>query len=651
MKSFFLLIIRILFLPLRLPFLLVARYRAKKNRDFFAEIELSGSYEDSAETTGLASIFQKTEMRFFQLVQRFEALTRAARLRKGKLALLIKIKDLKTGQGRAWEVHHMIKAMHKAGIRVYVWLQTGNLSHYYIASAADKVFLSPAGSLDFSGLRSEILYFGGLFNRLDIKPNFIHVGDYKTGPEPFTRKTASKAQKDQVKNLLGSFYEQFESTFSEKTNTSLKELQKMSPISSLSAHEQGLIDGILYEEQLKEFISIELKKKKFFKKKPRAIELDALLKRLSSANRPLLFSVKKKKIAMVTGQGAIIDHSEPVPTAINLNDYSSAIAAIRSSAYDGYILRFNSPGGSALASDLLWQKFQSMFFQDTYFEPNSHWLKLPGKAAYSKAAFIFKDEKKKKKNKKIEEKAAMAAAAEAAQSPSQKKKRKAEKQKNTKKTKQNSEIPVYVSASDIAASGGYYLSMVSNQPSMTQEDAKKLKTEFFATPMSIVGSIGVWGGKFNAEGLFKKLDLHIEKNHAGSDTGMYSLFSDFTAAQKKALEANMQEMYALFKDRVTRSRSNLEKNIEEVASGRVFTGVQALQNGLVDKNGGLFDILKQLRADLKLADHHRLIIDVHPRIKAPLVPGKNRLGMFLYDIKTWQSLAKEHLFFLDNRFF
>lgn len=147
--------------------------------------------------------------------------------------------------------------------------------------------------------------------------------------------------------------------------------------------------------------------------------------------------------------------------------------------------------------------------------------------------------------------------------------------------------PVVVSMGGYAASGGYYVSAGADR--------------IYALPSTVTGSIGVYGGKFNAQGLFEKLHLETERFDRGRNASMFSMSTPLDDVQLAALDRSVGETYRQFKEKVQTGRNLSADKVEEVARGRVWSGSAAMERGLVDEYGGLFDAVERARQDAGMA--------------------------------------------------
>jgi protease-4 len=196
-------------------------------------------------------------------------------------------------------------------------------------------------------------------------------------------------------------------------------------------------------------------------------------------------------------------------------------------------------------------------------------------------------------------------------------------------------IPVFVSQGNVAASGGYYLSAVADK--------------IFATPMSITGSIGVVGGKFNVQPLMKKLGISVDRAPKKNSSPAFSAFSDFDNEQKKAIGMNMHEVYAQFLRDVAQGRKTEVGKIKPHASGRVFSGLRAQTLGLTDREGGIGAALEALKNELGIRPHEAFNLTVLPNVKESLF-NRSFLPFGLARLMALADFAKPGVYALDLRF-
>lgn len=596
-------IIQFLLLPIKVfPYLIIKFLSIDKLRA--VRFTLKDTFDETPPTTGLAAMLRPDGLKFYDLVFFLNFIKNEIENKsalKHLKQITIKVHNPKLGWGKAWELHQAIQAIETRGVNVTAYLVSADLLSYYIALACSEIIVPPALSLELSGLRSESFFFKSLFDDLKIKPNFIHIGSFKSSSERFTRKNSSSFAKKQTKLLLDDIFQEIESSLLESRayheNFKAKKLGKLQeniPLSPKQALGLGLIDGILYQDQLKQYI----KKKQGWIREPKYHSLPRTIKLLRRKKKILFNLTKKKRIALLTAEGAIIDSKDPQPKAISLNDYATALNQIKKGNYAALLLRINSPGGSALVSDLLWQDLMGLKTGSyKHFEDQNSFLHTPNFETTEEPPKTTKPKKPKKKKCKSFE--------------------------------------IVVSQSDVAASGGYYLSAITQS--------------VFSSPLSITGSIGVIGGKFNIKGMLSKFGISTDGVAVGSNSQIYSATSDFTAKQKENIKKNMISMYDLFRNRISLGRGHKDKFLKKVGEGRVYSGKQAKQLGLVDHLGGVVPALEKLKTDLGLKSDDQVIVDVYPQIKTSLFDRASLLPRFLQKIKVLQELNKDQTLFLDDR--
>ncbi len=161
------------------------------------------------------------------------------------------------------------------------------------------------------------------------------------------------------------------------------------------------------------------------------------------------------------------------------------------------------------------------------------------------------------------------------------------------------EKPVVVSMGDVAASGGYYLACAGDA--------------IVAGPSTITGSIGVFGGKLNVLGLYRKLGLNVETVRRGRHADMWSPYRDFDPEERALYQKSLDEFYRVFVSRVSEGRGMEPATVDSVGQGRVWSGVAAFQRGLVDSLGGLHEAFELARQRAHIGAHEDIIVEVYPR--------------------------------------
>lgn len=420
-------------------------------------------------------------------------------------AVLLEPHGLSSGWGKLQEFRQEIADFKKSGKPVYAFLQSPGSREYYLASVADKIFLSTDDDLDVKGFRVGEMYFKNALDKLGIQVQVDHIGRFKDAGDIFTRTNMSPETREVLNQVLDQIYGDFCSTVASgrhKTADQIRTLIDAGPFTSNQAKSNGLIDEIGYEDQ----VFSDLKKKTGIQD----------LKRLSIRSYFRAAQGRGDRIAFLAGQGDIIrgdgDNSIGGESVIASQAFTKLIRRVRNDgSIKGVILRIDSPGGDAVASDEL-----------------LHELKLLSGAK-----------------------------------------------------------PLVVSMSDVAASGGYYMSMTGDP--------------VLSYPDTITGSIGVLYVRPVLHGLFDKLGIQEDTLSRGRLANMDSLYQPLSDAARQKLHTQIQATYETFVTKVAAARRKTYAQIDPIAQGRVWMGAQARQNGLVDQLGGLDDAVAYIRKKAHLS--------------------------------------------------
>ena len=423
---------------------------------------------------------------------------------------------------------------------------------YYLASVADSLFINPNGNLEFKGLASEVLYFKDFEDEYGFKMEVIRHGKYKSAVEPFLSNSMSADNREQIGSLISSLWNTISSEISQERNLPVEKLDTIATELKANLPEDaikvGLIDQISYKvdyvNNLKNKLGIEV-----------SDDLNLVgYKNLLSGNASHKKGVRDK-IAIIYAQGQIL-FGEGNETQIGDEVFVDAIEeAAKSKRIKAIVLRVNSPGGSALISDILWRALE--------------------------------DAKKKK--------------------------------------------PLVVSMGNVAASGGYYIA----------SGADKV----FADPLTITGSIGVFATLPNFKGFTDQIGINAEHVMTHKNALGYSPFESLSDGFRKSTRQSIEHVYETFKKRVSEGRGLSLSAVEEIAQGRVWTGVQAKENGLIDELGGLNQAIE---AAAELAEIDSYNLTSYPKVETDIddIFGLiNPLGSVKNKIKS--SLPKELKTFLE----
>lgn len=303
--------------------------------------DLGGPFADNNESIGM--------------VQIREALRRAAADSHIK-GIYLQAHYPQAGYAQLEEIRNALLAFKKSGKFIYSYGESFTEKGYYVTSISDKIYLNPAGGMDFNGISAEVSFYKGALDKLDIKPVVFRVGEYKSAVEPYIRENMSEANKAQYSSLLNTINDHIFEQIATSRNTDVATLKKVAdellaykPKGALAAK---LVTDIGYYDEFEADFKKTLKKQSEDK-----IEFVGLSKFLK-AESAIPYNDTQNKIAVIVGEGAIIGPKADKGN-IGSDDW---VAELRKARDDkrvkAIVLRIDSPGGSSLASDVMWREVE-----------------------------------------------------------------------------------------------------------------------------------------------------------------------------------------------------------------------------------------------------------------------------------------------------
>jgi len=289
-------------------------------------------------------------------------------LRKAKVdprisAVLLDVRFPQIGWGKADELRDAIIDLKQSGKPVYAYMEIGSNKEYYIASAADKVFLPPTGDLYINGFAANVMFYRGTLDKIGVEPEFIQIGPkYKNAPDQYTRKDMGEGHREVTNSILDSYLDRYTRTIAEarkKTPEDVRALIDDAPYNAVKAKALGLIDETLYRDQVDE----ELKKQLGYKEGDKLRSLSGYDYRDIRADS--LGLNNGQSVAVIYASGPIVGgrSSDGTFGGTQTTGSDTVVEAINDAAADetikAIILRVDSPGGSALASDLMWHAIEN----------------------------------------------------------------------------------------------------------------------------------------------------------------------------------------------------------------------------------------------------------------------------------------------------
>lgn len=421
---------------------------------------------------------------------------------------------------------------------------------YFLASTADEIYVNPEGALDFRGLATEISFIKGTLDKIGIDMQVVKVGTFKSAVEPLIQEKMSAANREQVNSYVGSIYQHFLAEIADSRKMPVDSLHRIADQflvrNAEDAVRYGLADGLMYKDELltnlKEKLEIDPKK-----------DINTISLRNYKPTASGSKSVAgRDRIAVVYAVGTIAG-GEGSDESIGSEKISRELRKMRrDDKVKAVVFRINSPGGSALASEVIWREVD-----------------------------LLRQEK-----------------------------------------------PVIVSMGDVAASGGYYIAAAADS--------------IFAQPNTITGSIGVFGTIPNMQKLWNK---NLGVTFDGVKTGEYADFLSgsfdrpLSADEKQILQVEVNRIYQTFLKRVANGRHMTPEQVDSIGQGRVWSGEQAVANGLVDRLGSINDAIAAAASKAGIEDYQ---IVKYPAIKDPFA---SLLGGSTDKIKSWYGRSEFGAFY------
>jgi len=290
------------------------------------------------------------ERAFITMLERLER----ARDAKERAVVLLDARDVRAGWATLYELRQVLVEIRNAGGHVFAYTEIGDLKDYYMASVAEHVFVHPAGELQVYGLSATSLYFKDALAKIGIRVEANHIDEYKAAHEPFTRSSRSAADKKQRAALLDDLYATIVYDVARGRGLNLAQVRDLiddAPYGAERAVELGLADEVVYRDELPDRMSA-------------VLGADVTFAKFSDPSRERTTWSAAPYVAVVLVEGTIIDGESINIPFLNIHNTGGdtiveTLRELRSDrACQGIVLRVNSPGGSALASDVIWREVQ-----------------------------------------------------------------------------------------------------------------------------------------------------------------------------------------------------------------------------------------------------------------------------------------------------
>lgn len=435
------------------------------------------------------------------------------------------------GLAQTEELRQAMNLIRAAGKDIYAYADSLTMREYVLLSGASRISVVPTGDIWVNGIHGEAPYVRGLLDKLGVQPDFLTCGAFKSAAELYMREGPSPEAEKMQNWLLDSMYESQLELIARGRKVDVAKVKEWidnGPYSAEKAKSAGVIDAVEFRQDFDTALKGKFGKDvvldaKYGKKKAQKLDLSSPFAVFKLLGDMASESQKKKggknAVGIVHVNGAInLGSSKVSPFGVGGASSGAIRKALDEAASDdsvkAVVLRVDSPGGSAVASE------------------------------------IILDATRRVKGKK----------------------------------------PFVVSMGDVAGSGGYYVACAADV--------------IFADDTTITGSIGVVSGKLVTTGAWKKLGITFKSYKRGENAGMLASDTPFSKTERERMQGYMDDIYNVFKGHVVAIRGKkLTKPIDELAGGRVYTGKQALELGLIDKIGSLEDAIQYIAKEAKLADY------------------------------------------------
>jgi protease-4 len=482
-------------------------------------VELQGDYIEAAEAPLLLRLARQRQQTFLGLLSRLRVAERDSRI----AAVVLRVRDLDIGWAKAQELRDAIAALNRAGKRTVAYLELeafGANLEYYVASAANGIHVAPGTTAPVVGLAAEYLFLGGLWEKLGVDLEVERVGAYKTATDFLAGHEMTEAGREMANSLLDSVDAQFVSGIAKGRGldeAAVRAAIDAAPVRAEEMLQLGLIDGVSSFDEVTAALGDGpvVEPEDYASVGPGDVGIEPVA-----------------RVALVYGSGAVTSgEGTSSPTGAPVLASDTVSKALEDAAKDDSIaailFRIDSPGGSALASDNVWQAIQK--------------VRKSGK-------------------------------------------------------------PFVVSMSDVAASGGYYVACGADY--------------LMADPATLTGSIGVFVLRPVLRDLYAKLDIGVAGLTRGAHAELLLASQPLSPASRERLRLEVDSIYDLFVKRVSAGRHMTHDQVDAIGRGRVWTGAQAAERGLVDGLGGLRAAVDRVKQQLELAPDSDVELVVYPRPKS-----------------------------------
>jgi protease IV len=500
----------------------IHRLRQRRTGPLILELDLTEGIAEGPPHDPVSALLTIRRTRLADLLEGLKRAKTDDRVR----ALVVKVGGSRIGLAKTQEIREAITDFRQSGKLTVAWAETfgdfvrGNLP-YFLATGFDRIYLQPSGTLGVTGVAVEQVFLHDALEKIGIDFQSAKRYEYKSAADQLTETGFTGPAREAAQRLTESVAEQLAAAIADgrhKTQEEARGLLERGPFLARQALDEGLVDGLYYRDEVYEQVRKEAGLDAtllYLQRYQRTHALTDLPRRVQSLQK----MQHERFVAMIYAQGAIRHGRSGRGAGPGSGGMGSdtVSAALRAAAADerarAVVLRVNSPGGSATASDVIWREVVR--------------LRAAGK-------------------------------------------------------------PVVVSMGDVAASGGYFISVPADV--------------IVAQPGTITGSIGVILGKPVLRDMFGRAGVSTDTVAEGENATMFSLSRPFTDAEWERINSWLDAVYEDFVEKVASGRRLSRDRVHELARGRVWSGADAVANGLADETGGMRDAIAIARRRAGLPD-------------------------------------------------
>ena len=480
----------------------VSRLRQRQTAPLILELDLTDGLPEGPVTDPLSAILSRRKVRLPDVIEGLRRAREDNRVR----ALVVKVGGGQIGLARMQEIREAVASFRESGKLAVAWAETfGEFTHgnvpYYLATAFDRIYLQPSGSLGLTGVAVEQLFLHDALAKIGVAFQSAKRYEYKSAADPLTERGFTPATRETTERLAVSIAEQISAAIAERRGMTVEDARALldrGPFLAADALNEGLVDALGYRDEVYADVRKEAGANAVLQYVARYQRAHILAQRARQLSKQ-----RDRFVAVIYASGPIKSgRSARSPLGGGAMGSDTVSAALRSALHDerarAVLLRVNSPGGSAVASDTIWREVVR--------------VRAAGK-------------------------------------------------------------PVVVSMGDVAASGGYYISMAADI--------------IVAQPGTLTGSIGVILGKPVLADALERAGITTDSVSVGTGATMFAPTHPFTDEEWQRINTWLDAVYRDFTEKVASGRRMPVDRVDQVARGRVWTGADAAGNGLVDELGGL----------------------------------------------------------------